>query len=317
MKKWSWSPLDHKIWKNRSQWPPFKRVLVAFSGGIDSMVLLRIMKNLSFVGSFEVIAANVHHGPGPASLWRSECARFCEALCQEWEIEFHGVGPSPNGLKNEEELRHFRYEELRKLKSTLSCDFILTAHHADDLLETRLLRLLRGTGGQGLLAMAPFEADLGRPLLNIAKKEILDYAELQGLKPMEDPSNQELEPMRNWVRRELIPFLEARQSGLSSNLGRSLQLLVDERQESSTFGWLELKQGLYCYSRTEYLLLNPMERKRLIAEVFQRMDVVEYSHGQIDEIVKRLDSAQRVLSFKVGGLLWDIDAKQVKVQRPE
>lgn len=311
MKKTVWSDLDHKIWKRRSEWPPFKKLLIAFSGGVDSTALLSIFHRLSGPGNFEVLAAHIHHGDGPTKAWRDTALESCRQVCAEHDIPFVHGGPSVLPLGTEEQMRDYRYQEMRRLKEQHQCDFILTAHHADDLLETRLLRLLRGTGPLGLAALLPLEGDLWRPLLESSRGDLLDYVNKNQLKFLEDPSNSSLDPQRNWVRHELIPFLDARQEGMSATLGRSLQHLVEAMELPLPIELTKTGGNGLSFSRQSYWGLSKGEQRRLIATVFAKLGLRDYSHGQIEEILKRLDNPQIVHTFTLRTVLWSIDAKQV------
>lgn len=311
--KTHWSPLDHKIWNQQSTWPRFKKILIAISGGVDSLVLLSIFKRLASIGSFEIIAASVHHGPGSSEKWRFEARQFCQNFCQNLGVSLCHGGPSPIELSSENEFRDYRYLELRRIKLELSCDLILTAHHSDDLFETRFLRLLRGTGPQGLDGLKSIEGELWRPLLEISKMEILKYAKDNQIKYIEDPSNKCIDPMRNWLRQELFPQIEGRQSGLLQNLNRSLQLLVESLQNPIQIEIQRNNDGILGIERSLYLTLNESDQRRVLAKLLYELGIKDYSLGQIKEIQKRLDNLQKVHSFILGTVLWKIDARQILV----
>lgn len=316
MEKQVWSGLDHKIWKDRSSWSRFKRVLIALSGGVDSVVLLSVFQRLSKASPFEIIAAHVHHGPGEQESWRSAAQENCKRLCQSLGIKMVSGGPSPVELKSEEALRDFRYQELRRLRAEYQCDFILTAHHADDLLETRFLRIMRGTGPLGLEALSTFDEELWRPLLKVSKEEVLHYASENQLKFVEDPSNKSIDPMRNWLRHELFPMMEARQQGVMQNMARSFQLLVEFLDsEVDHIDLIGSERVGVEFERDLYLSLSDQDQRKILVKSFLRLGLRNYSHGQILEIQKRLDNYQSVHTFRLGSALWSVDAKQIHVSR--
>lgn len=278
------------------------------------MALLSVFQRLSAVGHFDVVAAHVHHGPGPTEAWRQQALEHCKALCEQLGVSLRTAGPSHIELTSEAQLREFRYQELRKLSAEEKCDFILTAHHADDVLETRVLRLLRGTGPSGLMALSSVEGDLWRPFLGIKKRELLSYVEQNNLSFLTDPSNTSTEPLRNWIRQDLLPFIEVRQSGLVENLGRSLQLIAEAFTPNEGLPLSLIGDAEVGFARADYLGLAVSEQKRGLAQVLLQLGVKNYSHGQIEEIHKRLDKPQKGHTFTLGSVLWTVDAKQVRAR---
>lgn len=312
MKPIRWHPLEHKLWKNRQRWPKFNNVLLALSGGVDSVVTLSVIHRLSHVGKFNLIAAHIHHGRHENSEFRDEASRLCDRLCKELNIPFHFVMADHHGLSSEESLRDFRYQHLRRLRTELQCDFIITAHHEDDLLETRMIRLLRGTGLSGLTAIKEIDGDLWRPMLTISKREISEYAESNQLTYLNDPTNESSDPLRNWVRNGLLPFIEARQVSFRGSLSRSLQSIA-EAGDTSIQCQIWAKNDELCIERQQYLFLSNFEQKNLVVQLLRKLNIHDYSHGQIEEIHKRLDNPQKEHSFGLGRALWKIDARHVYV----
>ena len=193
-------------------WRPGDRVAVAVSGGVDSVVLLRLLHGLGL----ELVAVHADHGlRGAAS---DGDARFVQALADELGVpavvERVGVGERPDGLQAA--ARAGRYALLRRAAECHEASVIAMAHHTDDLAETVLLHLARGAGpaGQGGIPVSrPLAPDspirVVRPLLPFRKAEIRTYAEAQGWAWREDASNETDRYRRNRVRHHLLPALEA------------------------------------------------------------------------------------------------------------
>ncbi len=314
MQKPVWSALDHKIWRARSGWPRFKRVMVAFSGGIDSVALLSVFHRLAQASPFHLFAAHIHHGAGKQEAWRDEARDHCAKLCLQWKIPLLHSVPQSQELKSEEALRDFRYHELWRLKKEHQCDFILTAHHEDDLLETRFLRMMRGTGPLGLGALREYDGGLWRPFLEVSKKEIHHYVVENQLNFIEDPSNKSVDPMRNWLREELFPIMEGRQPGVLQNIARSFQLLVEFLDsEADNIELIEYGEKGVGFERDLYLSLSNQDQRMILVKALLRMGLRNYSHGQVLEIQKRLDNSQNEHSFSLGLALWSVDARQIYV----
>lgn len=209
-----------------------------------------------------------------------------------------------------------RYEALNTYRSEKQISVLALAHHQDDLLETRLMRLIRGTGLQGLGAMEVFKAPYLRPFLSTSKAELLKYVDSHNMDFVNDPTNADTIPLRNWIRQVWLPMLEAKQEGSSASMARSLATMAAEAGADDSWGDLlrlqnrPLELGL---SRVFYATLTESQQRRLLAQYVYSLGKRDFSRSHIEEIQKRLDNSQKVLTFKVGGCLWDINAEQVKV----
>ncbi|TWI55501.1 tRNA(Ile)-lysidine synthase [Pseudomonas duriflava] len=228
---------------------------VAFSGGLDSTVLLHIVAYLARQGASPALQAiHVHHGLlGVADTWVVACQRTCEQFQVPLVVEHVRVDQKAS---LERAARDARYAALSAYVE--AGDIVLTAQHRDDQAETLLLRLLRGAGVKGLASMATSRrlgsGFLVRPLLNVPRAELLAYAQAEGLNWVEDPSNAQTVQDRNYLRHEIIPRLQVRWPGVTTNLARSAEHMaealeiLDERayddvaqaQRSNVWPWLDL-----------------------------------------------------------------------------
>jgi tRNA(Ile)-lysidine synthase len=203
------------------------------------------------------------------------------------------------------------------------------AHHADDLFETRLIRLIRGTGAQGLASMQFCSPDILRPFLGESKNAILQYAQEAGLEWCEDPSNLDLGPLRNWLRYFWLKELEKKRSGGGGAFQRSLQLLVDEigLDGDREIPIPEVTNGangeiLFAIDLRRYRKLSLPEQGRDLAGRLFASGVRDFSMGQIQEILKRImpplsagtsRRPARSRSFRVLNLTWKFNAEQILV----
>ena len=195
-----------------------KNIVIAFSGGIDSVVLLHFL-NSHYPGNIR--AVHINHNLSKHS---KDWSLFCKELCHKQEIGFKSIDINIKNSSNVEE--NARKKRYNSLKSELSENEILcTAHHQGDQSETFLLQLFRGSGVAGLASMPKMKnfADsfLYRPFLNISKQLIFEYATKYNLDWVEDDSNNNLNFKRNLLRLELIPKLESGFDGLIKNISRS------------------------------------------------------------------------------------------------
>lgn len=204
-----------------------KRVAVGLSGGLDSAVLLHVLKALQSKHGFVLHALHVHHGLSPnADGWAKFCRSYCKSLGIALAVRRVKVSRSKDGL--EAAARRARYAAFGKSSS----DFLMLAHHLDDQAETVLMNLLRGAGARGASGM-PARSTLGarrgrklllRPFLGLSRKSVETYARAQRLEWIEDESNADESLTRNFVRRRLGPVLEERFPRWRDNLARAARL---------------------------------------------------------------------------------------------
>lgn len=209
-----------------SDLPEQGRIWVAFSGGLDSTVLLHWLQTHARI---QPIAVHVHHGlQAAADAWDSHCREFCK----QRDIEYHLLTVDVEGIAEqglEAAARQARYQALAGLLA--DGDVMLTAHHLDDQGETLLLQLLRGSGPHGLAAM-PAVSRLGkgrllRPLLSVSREQLSAYAGAHQLTWVEDPSNDDTRLRRNYIRQEVMPTLQHMWPNYRKSLFRSAALQAE------------------------------------------------------------------------------------------
>jgi tRNA(Ile)-lysidine synthase len=204
-------------------WPQPSGYCIAFSGGLDSSVLLHAMAALRGDFAQRLRAVHINHGlNADAGRWQEHCREVCAGL---------GVGyvacdadvSADRAQSLEARARKARYARLREL--LLADELLLTAHHRDDQLETVLLQLLRGAGPAGLAAMPALtdfgRGRLGRPLLTLSRAQLQAYAQAEGISWIDDSSNADPRFDRNYLRAQVIPALTARWSAAARTVSRS------------------------------------------------------------------------------------------------
>jgi tRNA(Ile)-lysidine synthase len=228
-----------------------KRVAVGLSGGVDSVVLLHLLRELAPECGFRVSAIHVHHGLSPnADAW----ARFCRALCRRWKtpLAVRRVRVIRSGAGLEAAARAARYRCYR----TLRADVIALGHQLDDQAETVLMNLLRGAGlagASGMCASAPFHERLVvRPLLEVPRAAITRYATANRLDWIEDESNRDESLSRNYLRRRVGPLLEARYPRWRESLARAARHFAQADADANRLLRSFLKEhGLRAPSETK------------------------------------------------------------------
>jgi len=203
-------------------YPPSQRLWVAYSGGLDSHVLLQALVAVRSQLAVELRAVHIHHGLHPqADQWARHCQQVCQRLSLPCEvIRVHVRIAARESL--EANARTARYAAITQLLA--ANDLVLTAQHADDQAETVLLQLLRGAGVAGLAAM-PTLSRLGngwlcRPLLAYTRAQLQSYALQANLEWIEDESNADSRFDRNFLRHQIFPLLQTRWSQLSQTFNR-------------------------------------------------------------------------------------------------
>jgi tRNA(Ile)-lysidine synthase len=210
---------------------PQPRIAIAFSGGLDSAVLLHLCSNYAKQHSTHFIAFHVHHGiSSNADQWVEHCRQQCAELNLPFEAAYVQLeNTSEEGI--EAAARNKRYAALGELCRMHQVDIILTGHHQDDQAETMLLQLLRGTGVAGLCGMQQCHRAAGllgndnlllaRPLLACARAELESCAEQHKITHIEDESNVDLRYTRNALRHQIMPLLAQHFPGYQTRFART------------------------------------------------------------------------------------------------
>ena len=209
-----------------------RHFLLAFSGGLDSTVLLhQLVLWREQQPDIAVRAIHIHHGLSPhADSW----VTHCQQLCARWQVplQVEYVTLHDEGLGTEAHARQARYQAFRA--ALRPAEVLVTAQHLDDQCETLLLALKRGSGPAGLSAMAedsPFATTrLLRPLLNTPREQLLEHAQRYGLVWIEDESNQDDRYDRNFLRLRVLPLLQQRWPHFSRAVARSASLCAEQEQ---------------------------------------------------------------------------------------
>lgn len=205
------------------QFPSPSSYLIAYSGGLDSHVLLHMLATLQDQIQAPLRAMHIQHGlQTEAEEWAAHCLAVCADLKIPCFVKHLHLTPKP-GISLEALARDARYAALHDVLPENG--MLLTAHHADDQAETLLLQLLRGSGIEGLAAMPEYRAWHpgwhARPLLSFTRTELQAYAKTHNLHWVEDPSNQNTDFDRNYLRQQIMPLLQTRWPAANKTIARS------------------------------------------------------------------------------------------------
>ncbi len=273
--------------------PGAPRYWVAFSGGLDSTVLLHLMASLRGELGAPLLALHVDHGLSEHSAdWSHCCRELCDELGVSLTVERVVVNRN-NGKGLEASARHARYEVFERLLG--ESEVLLSAHHRDDQAETVLLQLLRGGGVHGLAAM-PLQRPLGngvlmRPLLDTSRSELEAYAREQGLTWIDDPSNFDTTLERNYLRHTLLPQLEERRAGAHKVLARSAANFAESAQLLDELAEEDLQAVLGdggVLSLAALRVLSPARCRNLLRYHCRQLHLPLPEAGQLQQVVEEL-----------------------------
>lgn len=230
--------------KENELYSPGEKVLVALSGGPDSVFLLHFLHKFKNKFKIEIGAVHINHRLRGSDSERDEL--FCKAICDELSIPFYILRKDIKSYSKKNKIslevagRKIRYEFFEKISSENKYDKIVTAHNADDNAETVLLNLIKGTGIKGIAGIPVKRNNIVRPILSLTKKEILDYLNENQFEYRVDESNLSNDFERNFLRNEVIPLIQKNINPAFSNsaLNTSLNL------QRLNLGLAELVSGL-------------------------------------------------------------------------
>ncbi len=223
---------QYNLLKNR------KKIIIAVSGGVDSIVLLHLMQSIPIDKRPKIIVAHINHELRSESKHEETMVR---ELAQQYGLSFynHRWAKSehpPSGI--EEAARHVRYTFLKEVMIETTADSVMTAHHQDDQVETILMKITRGSTLEQITGIKEAQrfshGQLVRPLLSFTKEEIYQYAKTNGLVYMEDQSNQTLDYTRNRFRNTIIPLLKEENQQFNTQINQFKMDLEDLLAIAST-----------------------------------------------------------------------------------
>lgn len=248
-------------------------VVVACSGGPDSLALLHILLAFRLEYNMKIVVAHVDHMfRGQESAKEAE---FVAEFCARYGIDCYPRAIDvprlirETGMSAEEAARKARYQYLREVARDTGSTKIATGHHQDDQAETVLMNLFRGAGSAGIRGMQPVNGDIIRPLLSVSREEILAYCQKQGLEPMFDSSNLSANYLRNRIRLQLLPQLESQYNGaVKESLCRTAAIIGDEHafiRQTAQLVWDQVvredQQGLELVAGQMQLLHVAVKRE--------------------------------------------------------
>ncbi len=314
-------------------WQTGDTIVVAVSGGPDSMALLHMLAAISQHEQISLIAAHINHGfrPEESRLEQEATKRFAQLLGIPFEAVSLNLSPyiEENRLNLQATARSKRYEFFHKIAQKYQACSIALAHHIDDQAETVLMHFLRGTGLAGLTGMLAKRNDnsvsLIRPLLRMNKTDIVDYCNRHKLDYFMDSSNLKKDYLRNQLRLDVLPMLQQYNPKLSAALGRTAEVVQEEddymeQQSRSLFASLVTKNKNECFMQCcDLFELHVALQRRLIKLIlsylskksdsfsFERIEAVRWLASPEAPSTGRTDAGLHIQAVReYGRIRWSI-----------
>lgn len=286
--------------------PRCHRYVVGLSGGCDSVALLHALASIRHELNASIAAIHIDHGlSSDSSTWAKFCHQLCDELLVDCEVHRVEINQS-SGKGLEGAARAARYEKFAaRLGPT---DVLLLAHHQDDQVETVLLNLFKGAGLEGLSGMPRLrsvgDAALFRPLLNVPRKCLEDYADSRGLDWVEDPSNLDESFDRNFIRQGLLPQIEQRFRGAKNAISRASQHCELASREQASKASSLLQDAHMTSGALSLKALSTLQRHEveLVFRAWLKSYNLVLSRIQLAELTAQFlnSNPNRVPSYRVG-----------------
>jgi tRNA(Ile)-lysidine synthase len=230
------------------------RLLLAFSGGVDSVVLAHLLQTAGY--TFELAHCNFQLRGAEANEDTTFCKNMAESMGKTLHIRHFDTKAYAAEHKRSIQMaaRELRYTWFKEFIDSSGITYILTAHHANDTVETLLVNLVRGTGIKGLQGIPEKQHHTVRPLLFATKAEIMAYAEKNKLQYREDSSNGEVKYKRNFIRHEIVPGLKSLNPALEETIRSSVQFFKQSADIVQEFA--NLKFGQICKVQRDQLFMD-------------------------------------------------------------
>jgi tRNA(Ile)-lysidine synthase len=289
--------------------PPETRLIVAVSGGADSLALLHALAHLRPIYPLVLTAATLNHGLRPEA---AEEVAFVQQMASGWNVPCVVGHVELPVVGIEAAARKARYNFLAEVAETTNSPYIVTAHQADDQTETILMHLIRGSGIQGLIGMsmsAPLpchpEYILCRPLLPFSRASIESYCAEYGLEPRKDSSNFDMKYRRNAIRHEIVPRLRQLNPQIDTALARLGQIVAAEEE------YMQQEYNLHILPQIEFVDYVSIPRAAFSSwhlAMQRRVLLAALAHLKVNPDFERIEAALQIIKRSELGAIAEFNA---------
>lgn len=271
--------------------------MVAVSGGVDSVVLLDLASKRP---ELYLTVAHFDHGIRPDS---QADRLFVQALAKKYGLPFAYDAVQLGPAASEDEARKARYKFLDQVRQASRASSIVTAHHQDDLLETAVLNLLRGSGRKGLTSLQD-RSDIRRPLLAYSKRQIMIYAKTQGLEWREDPTNHNQIYRRNYVRHSILSKLTVDDKQRLLNI-LTKQRAINDELDKLLINYLHIQPVSRTLDRVAFTQLPHVVAKEVLASWLRANGLSNFDRKTLERVTvsAKVGRAGSLVALKGGSCL--------------
>ena len=331
MKEKLQEPLEHRVLRfiqEHNLIPKQQKLVVAVSGGPDSVCLLHILVNIQKELEIELHIAHLNHQLRGAE---SEAdAHYVAELARQWNIpatiESRDVKAyqREKHISLEEAAREVRYAFLAQVADSSGTSRVAVGHTCDDHIETVLIHLIRGSGTKGLRGLQPISRwqspslTVIRPLLEVSREETAEYCAQHKLAPRIDTSNLSLSPLRNRIRQQLLPLLQSYNPRVTEALIRTARIAEDDLafiDEESRQGWEKVARqegNTVIFDRQKFLELPPALKRHLLRLAIEKLagNIKDFEMCHIEDMLEALTKPVGKKLILPAGLVFSVDYTQ-------
>ena len=292
---------------------PAGKYVVAVSGGVDSMVLLDLLVQKQHDQAYSFVVAHFDHGIRSDS---AEDRKLVQRAAQSYGLPFVYDQANLGPKASEAVAREARYKFLHTVRTSAGADAIITAHHRDDLLETVIINLLRGTKSRGLSSLRSTKT-LVRPLLGLTKQQIRAYARQHKLSWREDSTNDDETYLRNYIRKQIMPRLDdsARERLLKHSQKAAT---LNDAIHALTVRYLDTQPEALVLDRQSFRELPEAVAHEVLAEWLRVHTTVSLTGKLIERLTAAIIMGRTGAKFDVARGYWiELTRSQAKLVCPQ